>query len=77
MYIDREGVEGLATSFNVDCVPVVLRGTIQEAVDLVKKKELSSIGTAPREGLVGTPAVRCFDHYGNRIIVKIKECDFV
>jgi hypothetical protein len=53
-----------------------MRGNIEEAVEYVKKRPISTIGAAPMEGLVGRPSVELCDRRGNRIIVKIKACDF-
>lgn len=73
----REVVDKIATSFGVDSVPIVLRGTIHDAVSFVKSKPQSTIGTAPMEGVVGRPKVELRDRCGSRIIVKIKVNDFV
>lgn len=78
-FVDRESVEDIAKSFRIECVPIVLRGTIQEAVDFVKTSPKSVIAKEEKtmEGLVGVPAVRAFDHKGNRVIVKVKVEDFI
>ena len=75
-YQSRESVEDIAKCFNLEIVPIIMFGTIQEAVDFVKTKPNSTIGTAKMEGLVGRPVVEMRDRCGNRIIVKIKVCDF-
>lgn len=76
-WLKREDVENIAESFNLDIVPIVLKGTIAEAVKYVKTKPNSPIGIGKEsEGLVGTPNARLTDFRGNRIIVKIKACDF-
>ena len=76
-WLKRDDVEKIAQTFNLDVVPVILVGTIQEAVDLVKTKPISPIGEGkPSEGLVGVPNARLTDFRGNRVIVKIKVCDF-
>ena len=72
----RESVEDVAKYFGLDIVPIVLEGTIQEAVDYVKTKPKSKIGTADSEGVVGRPAVELLDRTGKRVIVKIKVRDF-
>lgn len=72
----RGSVEDIARAFNLQVVPIVLTGTLQEAVDFVKSKPKSTIGTADMEGVVGRPAVELQDRCGNRLIVKIKVCDF-
>ena len=72
----RESVEDIARAFNLQVVPIVLEGTLQEAVDFVKTKPKSMIGTADSEGVVGRPRVELLDRNGERVIVKIKVCDF-
>ena len=72
----RESVEDIANYFGINAVPIVLEGTIQEAVDYIKTKPKSQIGTADSEGVVGRPAVEMQDRCGNRVIVKIKVKDF-
>ena len=75
-YQSRSTVEELAKTFGLDCVPIIFEGTIQEAVDFVKTKPNSTFGTAPMEGVVGRPKIELKDRCGNRLIVKIKVCDF-
>lgn len=75
-YQSRESVEDIANAFALEIVPIVLRGTIQEAVDFIKTNPDSTIGTAKMEGVVGRPKVELHDRCGNRLIVKIKCRDF-
>lgn len=75
-YQDRDMVEQAAKQFGLEIVPIVLEGTLQKGVDYVKSKPMSTIGTAPMEGLVGRPKVELQDRCGNRLIVKIKVRDF-
>lgn len=75
-YQPRETVVEIAKSFNIDVVPVIFEGTIQEAVYFVKTKPKSTIGTADMEGVVGKPLVELNDRTGHRLIVKVKACDF-
>lgn len=75
-YQDRAMVEQAAKQFGLEIVPIVLEGTLQEGVDYVKSKPMSTIGTAPMEGLVGRPKVELQDRCGNRLIVKLKVRDF-
>lgn len=76
-YQDRPMVEQAAKQFGLEVVPIVLEGTLQDGVDYVKNKPMSTIGKAPMEGLVGRPKVELQDRCGNRLIVKIKVKDFV
>ena len=75
-YLSRESVEDIATAFALEIVPIVLRGTIQEAVDFIKTNPRSTIGKAKMEGVVGRPEVELRDRCGHRLIVKIKCRDF-
>ena len=72
----RETIEEVAKMFNLDVVPIVLQGTIQDGVDFVKSYPDSTIGTAKMEGVVGRPCFELRDRCGNRMIVKIKVEDF-
>lgn len=75
-YLDRDSVEGIAQIFGLEIVPVIMCGTIKEAVEFVKTAPVSTIGTAKMEGLVGRPSVELYEKNGKRLIVKIKVCDF-
>lgn len=77
-FLKREDIEEIAKAFSLEVVPIVLTGTIREAVDYVKTKPRSTIALEEKEseGLVGTPLARLTDSRGNRIIVKVKVCDF-
>ena len=75
-YLDRDNVEGVATTLGLEIVPIVMHGTISEAVEFVKTAPNSTIGTAKMEGLVGRPSVELYEKFGKRLIVKIKVCDF-
>ena len=76
LWLRRADVEDVAKAFNIDVVPIILMGTLQEALDYVKSKPKSSIGTADMEGLVCKPAVDVLDRRGKRVIVKVKVNDF-
>ena len=75
-YQPRSSVEDIAKAFGLDVVPIVLEGTIQEAVDFVKSNPPSTMGTAMMEGVVGRPKMELRDRSGKRVIVKIKVKDF-
>lgn len=75
-YLRRKDVEDIARAFNIDVVPIIMNGTIQDAVDFVKTKPKSTIGKANMEGLVGRPKVEMYDRMGRRMIVKVKVKDF-
>ena len=77
-FLKREDIEEIAKSFNLDIVPIVVKGTIKEAIDFIKTNPNSAITEEIKvmEGLVGVPLARLTDFRGNRIIVKIKYKDF-
>ena len=77
IYLARGNVENIAGMLGVDVVPIVLKGTLYDAVDYIKTSPNSTIGSAPMEGVVGRPVVEVLDRCGDRVIVKIKVCDFV
>ena len=55
----------------------LVEGTFRSpAVEFVKTNPDSTIGTAKMEGIVCKPAYELLDRNGDRIIVKIKWCDF-
>lgn len=76
VWLTRESVEDIAAAFGIQAVPIVLRDNIWGAVEFVKSKPMSTIGSAPMEGLVGRPSVEMRDRMGKRIIVKLKVRDF-
>lgn len=78
IWLKRESVEDIAKAFNIDVVPVILTGTLQEAISFVKTKPTSRVGKrqAPMEGLVCRPVVELYDRMGRRVIVKVKVRDF-
>jgi len=75
-WLRRFDVENIAQQFGIRHVPVVGRGTLYDAIEFVKSKPDSTIGTAKMEGVVCRPAQELFDRSGKRIIVKVKVKDF-
>lgn len=75
-WLNRESVEDIANYFNIEVVPIIMTGTIDNAVEFVCEHPKSTIGTAYMEGLVGKPEYELYDRSGNRVVVKIKYKDF-
>lgn len=75
-YLDHDNVVEIATALGLKMVPVVLTGTIDDAVALVKSDPVSIVGTCVMEGVVGRLPINMYDNRGNRMIVKIKCHDF-
>ena len=78
LYQTRESVEEIAEYFNIDVVPIVLTGTIQDGVDYVLRHRQSTVAQNGHEleGVVGRPMIEMRERNGKRIIVKIKHEDF-
>ena len=77
LYLSRENVEDVALKFTLEVVPIVLKGKLQDGVDLVKKGLDSQWGNFTAEGLVAKPSTDLFNRRGERILTKIKYEDFV
>ncbi len=77
-FLARENVEEICHSLNLECVPVILVGTIQQGVEFIKHSRQSEIAhdVKEMEGLVGTPMIPLRERNGARIIVKIKTFDY-
>ena len=75
-YQPRESVEHSAAAFGLTTVPVVGKGTLDEAVAFVKGHPQSTLGDIPMEGIVCRPEQELRDRCGNRVICKIKWEDF-
>ena len=75
---ERENVRVMAEYFGINAVPVVLKGTLEDGVNFIKEKPFSQITKLKyiMEGIVGRPIKELKDRNSNRVIVKIKVCDF-
>jgi hypothetical protein len=74
--VDRESVEDVAVRLGVDVTPQVFKGALLEAVECVREGMQSLIGNCTSEGLILRPEVGLRTRWGDRIIAKIKTCDF-
>ena len=76
-WLKRDAIEGIAKSFGVPAVPVVMVDTIEKAVEFIKTHPRSIINPLHEmEGVVGRPMVDFYDRNHDRLIVKIKVRDF-
>lgn len=75
-FLDRDNVLRIAEDLNIETVPVVFVGTIDEGIEKVKKGFKSSIGSADAEGIVIVPECNLLTRAGGRIITKLKTVDF-
>lgn len=75
-YLERFNVEEIAKNFNLDIVPIIGHGTIDEAIEITKKGFKSKWGDFIAEGIVLRPRVELLSRKGERIITKVKYRDF-
>jgi len=76
IYLDRESVEDIASKLGISVVPIIGYGTLDEAIQIVKKGHLSAWGDFIAEGIVARPRVEMRTRRGERIITKVKYEDF-
>lgn len=76
LWLKRDAIENISQCFNIEAVPVIMTGTLPEAVEFVKTRPNSTIGNAKMEGLVCKPLEEVRDRMGNRVVVKVKCKDF-
>ena len=79
VWLTRESCEDIANALGLKIVPLIGQFTLQEAIDFVKKGFKSTIAENKEydaEGLVLKAPLGLLDRRGERIITKIKHCDF-
>lgn len=79
MYLLRENLEDIAKKLNVPIVPLIGYMTVDEAIEFVRKGFKSTIAENKdydAEGLVLKTPMGLLNRKGERIITKIKTCDF-
>ena len=76
MWLKREDVQKIASNFGISFVPVVGIGTLDKAVEFIKRHPSSVLRNGELEGIVCRPMCELAGRMGNRIIVKIKCRDF-
>lgn len=75
-WLRRDDVAIVASELGIKAVSVIGSGTIDEAIEFVKKGFKSNIADCQAEGIVLRPAIELFDRGGERIITKLKFKDF-
>ena len=78
-YLTRENVEDIAAKLDLLCVPIIGRGTLEQAVAFTRagyKSRIALDGDYDAEGIVLRPACELTDRRGHRVITKIKARDF-
>lgn len=80
VFLTYNSTEELSEQLGFKCVPIVLLGTIDDALEYLgekhKNRTLKSLfSDAPLEGLIGVPTGDFYDRFGKRIIIKLKVRD--
>ena len=75
-YLERHNVEDIAKKLELACVPIIGHGTLNEAIEIVRKGFKSNWGDFIAEGIVARPRVEMFSRKGERMITKVKHRDF-
>ena len=79
-YLSRENVADIASKLGLDVVPVVFRGTLDEAITFVSEHHMSTLGNGKHEmeGLVLQPAGEVlYDHRMKPVKCKCKYRDVI
>lgn len=75
-WLQREDVEDIAEKFGLKVVPIIGKGTLQDAIEMTRKGFNSQWGNFIAEGVIAKPSVELKTRRGDRIITKIKHRDF-
>jgi hypothetical protein len=76
-WLKSEDVRAMGKDLGIDVVPVICpNASLLEAVEAVRGHNPSHWGAFQAEGIVARPAVDLKARSGERIIAKIKSCDF-
>ena len=72
----RYVIDDIARKLKIKTVPIIGKGTLDDAVMIVKKGFKSHLRNLPPEGLVLRPEMELYTRKGERIIAKLKLKDF-
>lgn len=75
-WLERSSLEEIAKKLGIEIVPIVGRGTIHDAIKLIKRGIESTWGSFLAEGLVLRPKITLQRRNGERLLTKIKHKDF-
>ena len=78
-WLKREDVEEIAKKLEIQIVPIIAVGTLQQAIASIKLENVISklrVDGGLAEGLVLKPIIELRDRAGRRIITKIKHKDY-
>lgn len=76
VFLERHNIEDVAQKMGLRVVPILGKGSLEDAIALTKASFDSAWGAFKAEGLVMRPATELFTRRGHRIITKVKHKDF-
>ncbi len=75
-WLQRKDVEDIANILDLDVIPIIGSGTLNDMLEMTKKGFVSQWGDFKAEGIVARPQTELIGRNGKRIITKIKQKDF-
>ena len=75
-WLKRSDIEEIGNKLQIDVVPIIGTGTLQEMVTMARLGFDSCWGNFMAEGIIAKPEIELFGRNGKRIITKIKYKDF-
>lgn len=75
-WLERKNIEDIASKLNLTVVPIIGLGTLSDMIEITRKGFNSQWGNFIAEGIVARPQVELKCRNGDRLITKIKYCDF-
>lgn len=77
LWLEREAVEDIAIQLGIRKAPIIDMCPLTTAIQLVKTGFKSTFGDFQAEGIIARPLVEMKNRRGERIITKLKCCDYV
>lgn len=77
--LNRDNVNDIAQKLGLECVPVIFKGTLDEAIEFVRQHHMSTLGNNEHEmeGLVLQPSIQLYNSQHKQIKCKCKYRDVV
>ena len=76
IWLERKNVEDIAEKLLIKTVPIIGKGPLGDAIQMVKNGFPSTLGDLKAEGLIMKPSTELLNRLGRRIISKLKTKDF-
>lgn len=76
-WLRREDIEDVASRLDIEIVPIIGEGTLEDMIVTVQDGFSSQWGNFEAEGIVARPLIELKTRSGKRIITKLKHKDFL